>query len=68
MALSANSLFFAKFPNPLFHTDSRPCIRKGGPVAYIGGPVGLPALPQILRASLGSHGDRWTINNRFTKH
>ena len=34
MALSANSCF-SNFRIPPFHTDSHPCIRIGGPVAYI---------------------------------
>ena len=31
--------YFFKFMNPPFHTDSHPCIRRGGPVDCIGGPV-----------------------------
>ena len=40
MALSVNeSPFFVKFLNSSFQTDSHPCIRIGGPVDCIGGPV-----------------------------
>ena len=28
--------FFVKSVNPLFHTDSHPCVRIGGPVDCIG--------------------------------
>ena len=36
--------FQSNFRIPPFHTDSHPCIRIGGPVAYIGGPVAKPLL------------------------
>ena len=42
MALPANSWpFLSNFWIPPFHTDSHPCIRKGGPVDCIGDPVNI---------------------------
>ena len=39
MAFPLISNLFCQISDFPFHTDSHPCIRIGGPVAYIAGPV-----------------------------
>ena len=76
MALSANQYHFLWFFwIPPFHTDSHPCFRIGGPVAYIGGPassVGGTGAPPFWVGGTGpppisSMGLRVQIFTKFSK-